>query len=124
MSNWAATALFGFAAAVQFNDPDPIRWMAIYGSAAMVSTAAARWGFVPWAIPLTVAAIGGVWGIVIAARGPTQDFRSMFEAWEMKSATVEEAREASGLFIIATWMAFLAAHAWTYGRPERERQLR
>jgi hypothetical protein len=28
-------ALFLFAAAVQYNDPDPLRWMAVYGLAAL-----------------------------------------------------------------------------------------
>jgi transmembrane protein TMEM220 len=29
--------LFAFAAALQFNDPDPIRWIAIYGAACVLS---------------------------------------------------------------------------------------
>jgi hypothetical protein len=117
VSNWTAAALFGFSAAVQVNDPDPGRWLAIYLSAAAVAATAAARGSVPWLAPLTVAAISLVWGIVLAAGGPGLDlYPSMFDAWEMKSAPIEEAREASGLFIVATWMVFLAAHAWTSRR--------
>jgi hypothetical protein len=32
----------------------------------------------------------------------------MFDAWEMQSSSVEEAREASGLVIIAAWMVVVA----------------
>ena len=35
----------------------------------------------------------------------------MFDAWEMKSVAVEEAREASGLTIVAVWMTVLAVRA-------------
>ena len=33
----------------------------------------------------------------------------MFDAWEMKSPSVEEAREASGLLIVAAWMIVCVA---------------
>ena len=32
-------------------------------------------------------------------------YAHMFDAWEMKSLPIEEAREASGLFIVLAWMA-------------------
>jgi hypothetical protein len=35
----------------------------------------------------------------------------MFDAWEMKSPSVEEAREASGLLIVAVWMIVLLVRA-------------
>ena len=35
----------------------------------------------------------------------------MFDAWEMKSPSVEEAREASGLLIVAVWMIVLMIRA-------------
>ncbi len=51
------------------------------------------------------------WGTALALGGPSADiYLSMFAAWEMKSVAVEEAREASGLFIIGAWMVVLAAH--------------
>jgi hypothetical protein len=35
----------------------------------------------------------------------------MFDAWEMQSVNVEQAREATGLLIVAGWMAVLAVRA-------------
>ena len=35
--------LFAFGAVVQWNDPDPLRWMAAYAAVALLSAAAA-WG--------------------------------------------------------------------------------
>ena len=39
-------------------------------------------------------------------------YAHMFDHWEMRSISVEEARETSGLFIVAAWMAVLAVHVW------------
>ena len=35
-TNALALAAFLFSVAVQFNDPDPLRWVAVYGAAAIV----------------------------------------------------------------------------------------
>lgn len=117
MLNWAVTALFAFAAAVQFNDPDPGRWLAVYGAAAGLSAAAAVRGSVPLVAPLVVGAIALAWGLGLAVGGSGLGaYASMFDAWEMKSVAIEEAREASGLFIVTVWMAFLGAHVWSVSR--------
>ena len=42
----------------------------------------------------------------MVVRRPAQ-YSHMFDAWEMKSVSVEEAREATGLLIVAAWMAVL-----------------
>ena len=34
----------------------------------------------------------------------SETYTHMFDAWEMKSIAVEEAREASGLLIVGAWM--------------------
>jgi hypothetical protein len=45
---------------------------------------------------------------MIAFGGPAaSEYGHMFDAWEMKSPSVEEAREASGLILVAAWMAVL-----------------
>jgi len=43
----AMAALFAFAAAVQLNDPDPVRWVTIYVAASALSFAAVRARHVP-----------------------------------------------------------------------------
>jgi hypothetical protein len=100
--------LFAFAAILQFNDPDPSRWIAIYATASVLSVLV---GFnCPVWRPafVAVAVIALAWAALIALAGPgASEYSHMFEAWEMKSPDVEEAREASGLVIVAAWMIVL-----------------
>jgi len=104
--------LFAFAAAVQFNDPDPIRWIAIYGAACALSLVAFFIRRVTPVLTLAVFGIAMVWAVVIAFGGPAaSEYGHMFDAWEMKSPSVEEAREASGLLIVAVWMMVLVIRA-------------
>ena len=57
---------------------------------------------------LAVAVIALAWAALIALAGPAvSEYSHMFEAWEMKSPAVEEAREASGAAIVAAWMIVL-----------------
>jgi len=106
-------ALLAFAAAVNFNDPDPVRWVAIDGAACVVSIVAAATGSVRTALPAAIAVVALVWGIAIAVRVPSLEvYTHMFDEWEMKSPTIEEAREACGLFIVAVWMAVVTAVVW------------
>jgi hypothetical protein len=97
--------LLAFAAAVNINDPDPVQWVVLYGAACVASVVAAVTGTVPIAVPSAIAIIAFIWGILIARRVPNLEaYTKMFDEWEMKSTTVEEAREACGLFIVAAWM--------------------
>jgi len=112
--------LFAFSVIVQVNDPDPLRWMAIYGGAALVCGLAmarrARW----WAAALVgLAAL--VWAATIAPRVVgSVPFADMFGAFEMKNAAVEESREMYGLLLVAGWMAVIAAISLRSGqRPQR-----
>jgi hypothetical protein len=60
--------LFLFATAVQYNDPDPLRWMAIYGLAGFVSLQAARARLTPhWGL-VVVGLVALGWAALI---GPT-----------------------------------------------------
>jgi hypothetical protein len=104
--------LFAFAAALQFNDPDPIQWIAIYAAACGLSLVMfVRRRLTP-VMPLAVLAIAIAWAVVIAFGGPAaSEYGHMFDAWEMKSPAVEEAREASGLLIVAVWMLVLMIRA-------------
>jgi len=104
--------LFAFAAAVQFNDPDPIRWIAIYGAACALSLVVFFRQRLWPAAALTVCVGAVVWAALIALGGPAaSEYGHMFDAWEMKSPSVEEAREASGLLIVAVWMIVLLVRA-------------
>lgn len=100
--------LFLFGAAVQVNDPDPLRWMAIYLAAAGGCLLAAM-GRLRWRFPAAVALAAFLWAASLAPRVvPAFPARGLFGAWEMADARVEEARELAGLLIIGACMAVLA----------------
>ena len=104
--NGAMALLFAVAVAVQYNDPDPIRWMAIYGAALVVALTAAVRGRAPLPATAVVGLVALAWGIYWAGTSGTalRLYEHMFDSWEMKNAAIEEAREASGLLIVACWM--------------------
>lgn len=106
--NYVMAACFVFSAAVQYNDPDPARWVAMYALAALacvLHVAGRRY----WALPAAVGLIALVWAATLAPHviGKVA-FGELFEAFEMKDVRVEEAREMGGLLIVAAWMAVLA----------------
>ena len=110
--HWIFAVLFTISALLQYNDPDPIRWIAIYTVACAVSLAMYIKRWVVPAVPLAVLVIASVWAMAIAFGGPAaSEYEHMFDAWEMKSPSVEEAREASGLLIVAVWMIVLLVRA-------------
>ncbi|HEX8693799.1 MAG TPA: transmembrane 220 family protein [Longimicrobium sp.] len=106
--NLPMAALFVFAAAVQYNDPDPLRWMALYLAAAAACGLAAAGRLPRWlpaavglaALAWAAALAPGVWGRVRPG--------DLFAEWEMANTAVEEARETGGLLIVAAWMLVLA----------------
>ncbi len=103
--------LFALGAAVQVNDPDPIRWFAVYAlaAAACLLSLLRR---LHWAFPALLGAAALAWAATIAPRVVGRvPFGDMFAAWEMRNAGVEESREMYGLLIIAAWMAVLALRA-------------
>jgi hypothetical protein len=97
-------ALFLFGAVVQYNDPDPLRWMLIYLAAAAACVLAAM-RRVPTVLPALVALIALAWAAVLApgVSGSVEP-SELVGAWEMKDARVEIGREMYGLLIIAGWM--------------------
>ena len=107
--NRAMLALFLLGFVVQYNDPDPVRWMAIYAAAFTVCLVVALGRPLPPAAPIIVGLVALAWALATIIPGPGVSLYShMFDAWEMKSVPVEEAREGSGLMIIAVWMLVIA----------------
>jgi hypothetical protein len=102
---------FTFSVAVQVNDPDPLAWIVIYGSAA-VACVLTLLGRANWAFPAIVALLAGGWAARIAPRVVgVVPFADMLGAFEMESASIEESREMYGLLIVAAWMAVLSWRA-------------
>ena len=105
--NAAMALLFLFGAIVQYNDPDPLRWVAIY-VAASVACVLALVKRLRWWFAATVGAVALVWAATLApAAVPNVRILEMFAAWEMANERVEEGREMYGLLIIVIYMAVL-----------------
>ena len=103
---WVMAALFAICVALQYNDPDPIRWMLIYGAAMVISLLmpmkrdAAKLG-------LVVALIALVWAaMLILGIYDKVTFSDVFLKMSEKGGAVEEEREAGGLVIEGVWLVF------------------
>ncbi len=111
--------LFTLGAVVQLNDPDPIRWIAIYALAAGACLLSLL-RRTHWALPALLCAAALAWAATLAphvvGRVP---FGEMFGAFEMKNVGVEESREMYGLLIIAAWMGVLALRAGRGAKRDR-----
>lgn len=109
--NWLMTAMFVFSVVVQYNDPDPARWMAIYGAAALACVLFIK-AKAHWQLPAAIGLISLAWALSYASQviGKVR-FGELFEAFEMKDARVEVGREMGGLLIVAVWMAVLTVAA-------------
>lgn len=108
--NWVMVALFAVSVVVQLNDPDPWRWIAIYG-AASAACLLARPGRAGWLAPAIVA---------IAPRTlPNLVIRDLVKPMQEKTPAIEESRELLGLVIISVWMGVLVL---ARARLERRRR--
>ena len=90
---------------VQYNDPDPIRWMALYGATGACAVLALLGR--PSVLPALPLAASLVW---LAMLAPS------VTSW---STTVETARESGGLFIAAFFSALLLAQWRAHARGSR-----
>ena len=112
VANGVMLLAFTFSVIVQFNDPDPLLWAAIYAAAAVACGLELR-RRTPLLLPASVAAMALAWAATIAPRVIGQvRFTSMFAEFEMANAGVEESREMYGLVLIALWMIAVATAAW------------
>jgi hypothetical protein len=106
---------FAFSVIVQFNDPDSLVWIAIYGVAA-AACGLELTGRGNVGLPGATAVFAAAWALQIAERSFGQvPFGAMFGDWEMQDPGIEEAREMYGLAIVAVWMVVLAVAAYRRG---------
>jgi hypothetical protein len=104
--------LFLLAAVVQYNDPDPLLWIAMYLSASSASALSAarhpRSG-----VALAVGVVAGLWAAtllpLVVAHPPRVE--SLFGDAGMLNVGVEEAREMLGLCVVASWCAGVFARS-------------
>ena|SRR6185369_11151010 len=108
-------AMFLMSVVVQYNDPDPVRWMAIYGLALFACilelTRTPRWSF-----PAGIGLIALSWASSIMPKVHGVRIGDLFQQWEMKNEMVEQAREMGGLLIVSAWMIVLTVSAFRRAR--------
>jgi len=108
--NGVGFVLFAYATVVQLNDPDPLRWMAVYGLTALWCAWAVRSGVVPIKVTLPWAILTGSLVLPWLWFAPHESHpMSGFPSWgPLREETV---RESIGLALCSAWSAGLAAHA-------------
>lgn len=112
IANVVMLLAFVFSVIVQFNDPDPLLWAAIYSAAAIVCFFELRRRTNPL-VPLGIAVVTAIWAATIAPRvvGKVR-FSAMFAEFEMANTGIEESREMYGLLFIGLWMGAVAIAAF------------
>jgi len=99
---WIFGLLCIISAILQYNDPDPLLWMIIYGVAALVSFGVAM-NKLPYSVPLVLG--------ILCSVGCFFVFPETFEGFEIGQGdikNIEEGREAIGLLILALVMFLFA----------------
>lgn len=111
--------LFLIAAVLQYNDPDPMGWMAIYvGAAASCLIALIRPKQL--APPLVVLGIAVVWAAILMPEAlAIGEIARIAESMKATQPGIEIMREVLGLCIVAVWMAVLAWRARRLVTSER-----
>lgn len=114
--------LFIIFASVQFNDPDPVIWVSIYGIAAILSAFMAFQKFYFY-MYLTAAIVGLIGGLYFF---PPSVTNWMVQEWEqgnlsMKTAEMEGARESFGLLFISAVMFFAAYISWVLQKRKKRK---
>ena len=120
-SNIALAILFFLAATVQFNDPDPIQWAAVYFLSGVIC------GFscfvrLPRIIPVLLGGVVFFWaGTISLAVFDYVLLTDLFLNAQMLNLAVEEAREIIGLVLIGIWMVVLVILPVNFERKSNDR---
>lgn len=99
--------VFALCTLVQFNDPDPLPWLFIYGGAFSVAVWALG-GSVPRPLLLLLAVVAPCWAALLlsAAWASTEplSLAAVVGSIAMKNDRVELVREIGGLVIVSAYM--------------------
>ncbi len=107
---YVMAALLATSAALQYNDPDPARWIAIYGAGAALSAAlpGRRAAALPAAL-VALVALGWAAYLVHRTWGAI-GLGDLTGKMSERGGAVEEGREAGGLAIEGAWLVAAAAY--------------
>ena len=102
---------------VQYNDPDPLRWMILYGAATSCCFLYAM-RKLPLYLPAATAVVAFLWILLLlpAVWGKSIPWNEVYSLIHMFSPGVEEVREIGGLAIVAGWMSVLAIQTRSMNR--------
>ena len=106
---WVMAVLFSLSVGLQVNDPDPVRWMLMYGAGAIAAGAlpAHRLAALPAAL---VGLAAATWGAYLAKEvAGVLHFSDLWLKMSQKGGAVEVGREAGGLALIALFLLPAAA---------------
>lgn len=107
------TLAFALSVVVQWNDPDPLPWMGVYGAALVLAVLAFLGRPLLWE-STALAMIAGIWALTLVPSLPRLGEPAVRE-WSMQKGDVgaEEARECGGLLIVvgASLLILLDANA-------------
>ena len=108
---WVLAVLFSLSVGLQVNDPDPVRWMLLYGAAGIVCAVLPRGGRVATIGGFAVGAVATVWGAILTSEVYNKLVLSdLFLRMSEKGGDVEVGREAGGLVIVAVSLLLLTAY--------------
>jgi hypothetical protein len=107
ITNYFMLLVFLLCMVVQYNDPDSLIWMTMYGLAAITCVLSIR-DKIHFSISIFIGFVGIVWALtllpdVISSYSTTDNLFT----WKMNDLGVEKVREIGGLFIIILWMSIL-----------------
>ena len=105
--NYVMIVLFILAAVVQYNDPNPLRWMLIYGAASLICILYTL-KKLHWLAASSLLFVTGIWALLKIPDLTTYGFQHMFDEVKMTQMGVPAAREFLGLLIIFVWITLLA----------------
>lgn len=107
VSNPIFLVLFLLSALVQYNDPDPVQWTAIYLSAAVMCVLSLVHHQRVW-LPPSLLFISLGWAALLLPSVVGQvSLGGIVDSLTMKTRAVEEAREIGGLLLVALWAAIV-----------------
>jgi hypothetical protein len=108
-ANYFFLILFLLCMAVQYNDPDPFRWIFLYAAATSCCILFALRNL-PVYLPVGTAIVAGLWILLLlpVVWGKSIPAGEVFSMVHMISPGVEEVREIGGLSIVMIWMTVLA----------------
>jgi hypothetical protein len=106
VANGILAVMFLISAVLQYDDPDPLRWAALYiaAAAACVLTGRVRRG---WWLAVGVGVISLAWAVALSPILPEVRLGDLARSMKAEKPTIELGRELLGLVIVFVWMAVL-----------------